>query len=258
MIETCSLASGSNGNSYFIKTGDQSFLVDAGISTKQICQRLEQIGHSITDINSIFISHEHTDHIRGLNILAKKYNTKIYMTQKTFENSNININPNLIHFIKADDTITIENTTIRSFSKCHDALDPCSYSFIYDNKKVSIITDIGIACSNVINNIKDSDAIFLESNYDENMLLTSPYPAYLKQRIHGDNGHLSNYHAGLLIMEHASPRLKYIFLSHLSENNNRPELALNTFKEVIKQRQDLKHLDTIITSRHEHSRLIRI
>jgi phosphoribosyl 1,2-cyclic phosphodiesterase len=119
------------------------------------------------------------------------------------------------------------------------------------------MTDIGLKCSNVISHIKDADAIFLESNYDDNMLQTGSYPAYLKTRISSDLGHLSNTQAGMIALEYASPRLKYVFLSHLSANNNTPELAFHTFNYFIKQRKDLKP-ELFITSRHKESSLISL
>ncbi len=256
MIKACALASGSNGNSYFIKTKNNAFLVDTGISSKQILLRLEKIGHSMNEVSAIFISHEHSDHIRGLEVLSKKHPTPIYLTKDTYENSKLNINPSLINFIQADDIVNIGNTKILSFSKCHDAIDPCSYVFEHDGKKISVITDIGIACNNVTKHVKNSNMIFLETNYDDQMLTNSFYPQHLKNRISGNNGHLSNYHAGLLILEHASPELKYLFLSHLSENNNNPDAAMETFHSVIHQRKDLQKLKTIITSRNDVSEII--
>jgi phosphoribosyl 1,2-cyclic phosphodiesterase len=257
MIELCSLQSGSNGNSYFIKTGNDAFIVDAGIGPRKLKSSIEEIGQNISSIKALFITHEHSDHISGLETISKKYMIPVYITKKTYQNSGIKINDELLKFIKSDDEIIINNTTIKSFSKCHDAADPCCYSLHFEGKKISVITDIGHACTNVVKNVKDSNVLFLESNYDEHMLMSGPYPHELKKRIIGDYGHLSNYHAGLLILEHASPKLTHIFLSHLSIKNNHPDLASTTFHSMINQRKDL-NIKTIVSDRHKPSEIIRI
>jgi len=255
MIKACSLASGSNGNSYFIQTGDDCFLIDAGISCKQIVLRLKKIGHDMSDIKGVFITHEHADHIRGLDVLTRKYKIPAYITKKTANALRFPITNH--RYIKADDKIRINNTIIKSFSKNHDAVEPCSFQVNYKNKNITVLTDVGIACEKVKKHIKDSSIIFLETNYDEQMLMEGRYPIYLKKRISSDIGHLSNYDSSLLILEHASSELKHIFLSHISENNNTPELAYKTFSSLISQRKDIKP-STTITSRYKVSEIFRI
>jgi phosphoribosyl 1,2-cyclic phosphodiesterase len=143
------------------------------------------------------------------------------------------------------------------FSKNHDASDPVSYSVASGNKKVSFMTDIGVACNNVVKHVKDSNVLFMEANHDIEMLSNGRYPAYLKKRILSDNGHLSNYAAALCILEHATPKLKHIVLSHLSENNNTEEIALKTIKSLISNRKDLD-LKIHLSSKHEPTELISI
>jgi len=126
-----------------------------------------------------------------------------------------------------------------------------------EGKNVSIMTDIGVKCDNVVKYLQHSDVAFLESNYDEDMLKNGHYPYFLKKRVAGDDGHLSNYQASLLVLEHALPRLKNVFLSHLSGNNNTPELAHKTFKTFLKQRKDLK-INTLMTSRQNESKLLSL
>jgi phosphoribosyl 1,2-cyclic phosphodiesterase len=151
----------------------------------------------------------------------------------------------------------IGNIHINPFPKSHDAAEPCSFSVSSENRNVAVMTDIGLKCYNVIAHIKDADAIFLESNYDDDMLKAGHYPVFLKARISSDLGHLSNKQAGLIVLEHASPRLKHVFLSHISENNNTPELAFHTFNNLIKQRIDLKP-ELFIASRHKESSLVSL
>ena len=258
MIEVCGLASGSNGNAFFIRTGADCFLVDAGISCKQICLRLQQIQHHIDEIKGIFITHEHSDHVRGLRVLLNKFSIPVYITEKTYNLLPEVIDERHLHFIESNDRITINNTVIQSLPKSHDAVDPSLFSFYYKNKKISVVSDIGYACENVIEAIKGANIICLESNYDDTMLREGYYPYFLKQRVAGEYGHLSNEMAGELILNHASPHLEYVLLSHLSENNNTPDIALQTFQSAVKERQDLGHLQTILTSRSGISPLVKI
>lgn len=258
MIKLCSLSSGSNGNAFYIKTGKNSFLVDAGISRKQILQRLEQIQGHISEINGIFITHEHSDHIRGLEVLLKNVPRPVYITEKTYNSMSLTIENQYLNIIQSHHRMTIGETEIQSLSKSHDAADPTLFCFHYRGKKISVVTDAGHGCDNVIESIRDADAVFLETNYDEKMLQSGFYPPYLKKRIAGPRGHLSNFNAGSLIRDFASSRLEYVFLSHISENNNTSTLALETFRDIVNQRDDLQDLNTILTSRHNISEVVEI
>jgi phosphoribosyl 1,2-cyclic phosphodiesterase len=258
MIKVCSLSSGSNGNAIFIKTGADCFLVDAGISCKQICLRLEQVQSHISEIKGIFVTHEHSDHIRGLDVLLRKHPTPVYVTRETYQKIHIDIDKNLINFIESKDCLTINETAVHSFPKSHDAVEPTLFCFHYKGKKISVITDAGYGCDNVIGALQDAHIIFLETNYDEEMLQSGFYPPYLKKRIAGPCGHLSNVTAAALIRDHASPELQYVFLSHLSENNNTPSLALKTFLSILKEREDLENVDTILTSRYSISKVVEM
>lgn len=257
-IKVCSLSSGSNGNAFFIKTGDDSFLVDAGISCKQIRLRLQQIQSNISDIKGIFITHEHSDHVQGLDVLLRKFPVPVYITEKTYNSLPIVIEEKYLNFVKSKDRFTFNETTIQSMPKSHDAVEPTLFSFYFRNKKISVVTDVGYGCDNVAEAIRDANIVFLESNYDEEMLQTGFYPDFLKKRISGRYGHLSNILAGSLILDHASPNLEYVFLSHLSENNNTPALAMQTFQSVIGERKDLQALNTLLTSRYGVSEVIEI
>ena len=237
-MRVCSLGSGSSGNSFFISENENAVLIDAGISCKETLRRLNLVKQNPLDIKAIFITHEHTDHIKGADVLARHLNIPIYATKKTAENSFLCKNQELINIIKNNETIKIKSLNIEAFSKSHKASDPISYN-ISSKKKVSIITDLGHACKNTIDNVSKSDLLFIESNYDERMLENGPYPYYLKRWISGNDGHLSNTQASLCILEHGKPKLKNIVLSHISKFNNSPEVAFKTFKNIIKERKDL-------------------
>jgi len=250
-MEICVLASGSSGNCFYIgdKKTKQGVLVDAGISSKQIVERLESIGRKTSSIKGIFITHEHSDHIRGADVFARQFNIPIFATKKTAGSCFLCSDDKLINNIKSNGSVELGGFDIESFSKSHKAVDPVSFS-IYGKKKVSIITDLGFCCKNTIKNVSDSDFLCLESNHDINLLENGPYPYYLKQWIRGDVGHLSNMQSSLCVLEHASPKLKYIVLSHLSKTNNSPEIAVHTFNSLIKERRDLS--PKILISQREY------
>jgi len=256
-MEICALASGSSGNCFYLgNRKDAGILIDAGITSKQIAERLAKIGKKPENIKSIFITHEHSDHIRGADVFARTFNIPIFATKKTIKDRFLCSDENLINPIKNNETLQAAGLQIEAFSKSHRAEDPVSYSVI-NHKRVSVITDVGYACKNVVSNVYDADFLFLESNYDEHMLKNGPYPAHIKAWIKSDEGHLSNTQAGLCVMEHSSKRLKNVVLSHISENNNIKELALKTFNSLIKERKDLSP-KVSCSSREMPTRLFRL
>lgn len=204
-------------------------MIDAGISCRETEKRMSKIGLAMNRVKAIFISHEHGDHIIGLQALSKKYRLPVYISSETLQRSMIELSPELIHYFYSDKTVTIGELHITPFEKTHDAADP--YSFVVENCgiKVGVLTDIGVACKRVKHYFGQCHAAFLESNYDEQMLKTGGYPLRLQKRISGGNGHLSNTEAFELFETYRSPYLSHLFLSHLSQNNNSPELALELF-----------------------------
>lgn len=256
MFEVSVLASGSSGNCFYIGTDKGDILIDAGISCKQISQRLEQIGKSMDNIKGIFVTHEHVDHISGIEVLSRRYNVPIFINRGTLGNSYLDMGN--IQLIKRNDEIDFNGLKISSFSKCHDAADPVSYLIKNGSKKISVITDIGCCCENVIESVKESDLIILESNHDLNMLKNGPYPYFLKKKISSTKGHLSNYESALLVLEFGNKRLQHVLLSHLSLNNNTPELAMKTFNSIVCERDDLRKLKMWLTYREKPTELIRI
>jgi phosphoribosyl 1,2-cyclic phosphodiesterase len=232
MLEICAIASGSNGNCYYIGNKKDAILIDAGISCKQILLRLKEKNLDSEKVKAVFISHEHSDHVRGARVLAKRLNVPVYFTAKTFHASYKNMLPAYPRFFEPGTALNVGEFTIHPFLKNHDASEPCSFRVEYAGKNVGVFTDIGEPCENVTFHLGLCDAVFMESNYDEEMLRTGPYPYYLKQRVASSNGHLSNRQALNLLEESAGVQLKCVFLSHLSAENNTPELALSTLQPL--------------------------
>ncbi len=178
-----SLNSGSNGNCYYVGNEREAVLVDAGISCREIEKRMKRLGLSMQKVKALFVSHEHSDHIKGIPILAKKYQLPVYITAATLFHSALNLDQQLIIAFTANKPIVIGKLAIMAFPKLHDASDPYSFMVTCDKIKVGVFTDIGEPCKNVINHFKKCHAAFLEANYDEDMLNNGSYPYYLKKRI---------------------------------------------------------------------------
>src|SRR5206468_1513590 len=177
-----SLNSGSNGNCYYAGNDKEAVLIDAGISCREIEKRMKRMELSMQKVKAIFISHEHSDHIRGLYVLSKKYSLPVFITPLTLHFSNLSIEKNLTYSFIHNETISIGNLRIKAFSKEHDASDPYSFTISNNNINVGVFTDIGIPCDRLITHFKQCHAAFLEANYDEEMLDNGRYPVYLKKR----------------------------------------------------------------------------
>lgn len=251
-VQVCSIASGSNGNCYYVGNENEAILVDAGISCKEIELRMNRAGLSMQKIKAVFVSHEHSDHITGLPILAKKHRIPVFISEGTLRNSRGWIEKTLLNHFTANEEIVIGDLIIHPFSKFHDAADPYSFSIDCNKIKIGVITDIGKACENVIHHFSQCHAVFLESNYDEMMLEKGRYPFILKNRIRNGYGHISNKQALELFQKHRSPYLSHLFLSHLSYNNNCPKLVEELFTS---HAGDVK---MIVTSRKKESAVYHI
>jgi len=228
-LSIASINSGSNGNCYYVGNEQEAVLIDAGISSRETHKRMRRMGLDIRKVKGIFITHEHHDHIRGLEGLASKLLIPIYITEATFKNSHCLPPPHLINYISAYQPIVLGNMTITAFPKLHDAKD--AHSFIVESQQltVGVMTDIGAPCEHVQQNFSKCHAVFLEANYDDTMLMNGRYSEHLKKRVRSDVGHLSNDQALALFQQFKSEHLKCVYLSHLSADNNKPEVALNTF-----------------------------
>jgi len=232
MTEICALASGSNGNCYYIGNEKDAILIDAGIAARRILTRMEERNLNPSGIKAIFISHEHADHICGARVLSKRLKVPVYVTAKTFAAMYGTHRPSSPVFFKPGDIIGKGAFIIHPFLKNHDAAEPCSFRIEHEGYSIGVMTDIGTPCSNVKSHVGKCDVIFLESNYDDKMLWDGSYPYYLKKRIASDQGHLSNLQAVDLIRSYGSNKLRVVFLSHLSAENNTPSLASACFNEI--------------------------
>jgi phosphoribosyl 1,2-cyclic phosphodiesterase len=224
-----SLNSGSNGNCYYVGSSSDAVLVDAGISCRETEKRMRALGLDMQSVKAIFISHEHSDHITGLGILAKKYQLPVYITNHTLKQSNVHIDAHLVRSFSADTPLPIGGLSVTPFKKSHDACDPHSFVISDGTINIGVFTDIGVACQQVIRYFRKCHAVFLEANYCPDMLRTGNYPIYLKRRISSDTGHLSNSQALDLFTKFKTRRLTHLVLSHLSENNNDPALVNDLF-----------------------------
>ena len=238
MIKFCSLYSGSSGNCYYINIDGNRILLDVGKSLKKIREALERLDENIENIDAILITHEHSDHIQGLKMLCKKHDINIYMTDKAKPEIQCFVDTineeNLVSF-KAGDKFDIGCANIKSVKISHDAIDPVMYTFKdKKNNKISIFTDVGEITDTILENIKGSKLAVIEANYEENLLRLSRYPSYLKKRIMGKYGHLSNEEAGFLAKELVKNGTKKILLGHLSRENNTEIIAYQTIQNELK------------------------
>ena len=228
-VQIASLNSGSNGNCYYIGTGTDAILVDAGLPLSKTTQRLTELGLNWGKIVAIIITHEHSDHISGLKTICKKNNIPVYGSKGTVRHIAQYIAPDCLKEIPIGKPIVVRGFTINAFSKSHDASDPISLSVQCEDATIGVFTDIGKPCAATHKHFQDCDAAFLEANYDDNLLANSPYPYFLKQRISGGRGHLSNTQAAEIFKKYRSPSLSLLILAHLSAENNSPELAVAQF-----------------------------
>lgn len=262
MFKFCSLFSGSSGNCLLIQSSETKILIDAGESAKKIIEALSSLNIDITEISAIFVTHEHSDHVKGLGTLSKKYDIPVYATEETWsampeQMKKINL-MNIKKFMIGD-TIEIRDLKISPFSIPHDAVNPCGFNVYNNSNKISIATDIGEITKDVFDSLKHSKFILLESNYDPNILKCSSYPYSLKQRILGPTGHLSNQLAGKLISNLTHYGLTQAMLGHLSKENNFPELAYKTVvEELINDNVDLSTIKLSVATRSCISPIIEL
>ena len=230
-----SIASGSSGNCIYAGTDNTHVLIDAGISAKRIEKGLAEMGLKASELSGICITHEHSDHIKGLGVLARKFEIPIYATEATIDEirkvKSLGEYPEeLLKPLRPDVRLTLGDLDIMPFHIDHDAADPVAYRIQSGSRSIAVATDLGHYNQYTIDHLLDLDAILLESNHDLRMLESGPYPYYLKRRIMGNFGHLSNENAGRLLNCILNDKMKYVLLGHLSKENNLPELAFETVR----------------------------
>lgn len=235
-IKFSSLASSSSGNCQYIETNNIRILVDAGLSGKRIENALLSIDVEPSSIDYILVTHEHSDHIKGVGIMSRRYDIPVYANQKTWDYMLKSIGKMKEENIRTFETgkdFELRDIGIMPFKTFHDSNESVGYSFYYKNKKLSILTDTGKTDDEIIKQISGSDLLMIESNHDIEMLKIGSYPWYLKKRILGDYGHLSNELAGNLITDVVKGNNETVLLAHLSKENNFPELAYQTVLNIL-------------------------
>lgn len=261
MFQVSVLTSGSKGNCILIKYEDTQILVDAGISYKKYSQFMKQLDLNPDSLSAIFISHEHSDHVGGAGVLHRKINSPIYITNPTWMYSynkigKINTEP---HFFNIGEYIKVGSLVIHPFTSSHDAVDSCNFlihPFDNDKRQLAIATDLGFAHNLLKNYLSKSTTIVLESNHDVKMLKNGPYDWYLKQRILSKTGHLSNEQASEIIENILNDKHERIILAHLSEINNKPEIAYSQMEFTLNKMQANTQLS--ISSQYDCTPLFEI
>ena len=262
MFNFCSLYSGSSGNCLLVETSNTKILIDAGESCKKISNALSSLEIEPCDIKAILVTHEHSDHVKGLGTFSKKYNIPVYANSKTWDamqEQSAKINTQNIKKFTIEENFEVGDLKIHPFKIPHDAANPCGFNIFYDNKKLSIATDIGHMTSTIAHKLEDSSFILLESNYDPEILKCSSYPYLLKQRIAGPNGHLPNSEAGKTISFLMNSGLTEVMLGHLSRENNFPELAYRTVvEELIQNKMDSSKIRISVANRLNPSPVVKV
>jgi phosphoribosyl 1,2-cyclic phosphodiesterase len=250
-----SLQSGSNGNCIYVEAGGVKLLFDAGISGSQVRERLALHGRDVSAVDAVLISHDHVDHSRSMGILHRKFGLPVYVTGKTYQAAKrypLGEIEDLRHF-RSGETLRFGEVTVETISTPHDAED--GVVFVMDDRKhrLGILTDLGHVFNGLGDVIASLDAVLLESNYDPEMLANGSYPDWLKRRIAGPAGHISNLEAADLLLAAASKRMKWACLAHLSQENNTPNLALKTHRRMLGDRLPLR-----VATRYEASRVMEV
>lgn len=263
-LEICSLASGSKGNSQYIASPKTKILLDAGMSGKYIQNALSKINKKGQEIDAILVTHEHSDHISGVGVLMRRFNLPLYVNQRTWDEMKEKIGKidlERVNIIKNNQKFIINDLIIKPYEISHDAADPIGYMFENNQKRIAVITDSGYISNRLLEEIKESDLLYLEANHDEEMLKAGSYPYFLKRRILSMEGHLSNEAAGEVakaVVKHG--RVRNILLAHLSQENNFPELAYKTVENSLSEINAVigKDVNLGMTKRNDVSKLYKV
>lgn len=264
-IEFCVLASGSKANCLYVTSRETRILIDCGLSTKQVELRLAEIGVEPASLDAIIVSHEHSDHIRGLPVFLKRYRVPVYLNLPTYQSADKlhNLPHELFSFFETGDAFGVRDLDLHSFSVHHDAADPVGFKVVSKTgTALSVVTDLGHVTSLVREQVKGTHAIILESNHCPVLLEDAPYPWSIKQRIAGKSGHLSNQHAGDLLTELSNSlesKLEVVVAAHISENSNCPKRALSVLEDSWKRgERGQEELEFVAASADAPTRLFKI
>lgn len=258
MLRFSVLASGSKGNACYVETESARILIDAGLSAREIERRLDHIGVDPSSLNALIITHEHFDHIKGAGPLVRRYGLPIYLNRKTLEGGAKKFGKlPLPVIIETGQTTTVNDLRVETFTKCHDAADPVGLLLSINSVKMGVVTDLGRSTRLIEDRLKDCQALIIEFNHDPIMLEEGPYPVFLKQRIRGKDGHLSNEQAGDLLKALCHKNLKQIVLAHISETNNHPEKAYTQASSALKQK-DLRETGILISRQDEVAPMVEL
>lgn len=236
-----SLASGSSGNCYYLGTESYGILIDAGISIRTIKKKLKEINVDLEQIKAVFVTHDHADHIKGVGHLGEKHNIPIYSTTLIHQgiNKSYCMTEKLhtsVQYLEKEEPLSIYDFRITSFEIPHDATDNVGYYVEIGDKRFAFLTDLGEITPTAAKYILQSNYLIIEANYDNEMLKMGPYPKYLKERISSNTGHMSNLDTAIFLADNMTEHLQYIWLCHLSKDNNHPELAYKTVELKLKEK----------------------
>jgi phosphoribosyl 1,2-cyclic phosphodiesterase len=262
-LNFCSLSSGSSGNCYYVGNGFHGILIDAGISASSIRKFLKDIGISIQSIMGVLITHNHIDHIRGLEVLTRKNSLPAFTTGKIWKSiltHHMKISTDCIREIPLQQKFHLAGFDIEAFPVHHDAPETIGFHITCSEKRITVATDLGHICETAAPYIQAANLLVIESNYDEQMLMNGSYPFFLKARIKSDHGHLGNHQTSAFLAENLTDNLSHICLAHLSKNNNTPAIVLQTLHRVFAERGIIQngHPQISILNRNIPSEMIRL
>ena len=249
MLKFISFGSGSSGNCYYLSTETDGLLIDAGIGVRTLKKHFKNYGLQMTNVHHLLITHDHADHIKSVGSISNDYSVNVYTTNSVHNGIENNycvrkkINNGCVKVIEKDKPFTLGEFRVTPFEVPHDSTDNVGYKIEHDGVTFVLMTDIGHITDDMHKYISDANYLVIEANHDEEMLSNGPYPAHLKIRISGPNGHLSNSECGSALAEYATPKLKHVWLCHLSEENNHPVLAQKTIETTLKAHGIIAGLD---------------